>query len=246
MSRLPAIRWGTPARSGCNRSSKIEIEMNASLIAAALRPRESRAAPSGELHIQSTGCGGLSSSADGRFLARSVFRNSTGNVVGRNELQIQLSSLLCEPSAGGIWFHTRPFFIDVFSSEFHHSVDSCGQVVCHRAERLGRDELGCNLRKFAHRALWLGMRLHAASRRAVAARFTTLRVPLVRTLPPLIRLSGHRPSLAKLAVRQTCFSVFQRLMSNTDLGDDRMHGLYLQASDSRQVDSCHVPELLLN
>src|SRR5207248_5964006 len=32
---------------------------------------------------------------------------------------------------------------------------------------------------------------------------------------------------------------------HTDLGNDRLHGLYLQASDSRQVDSCNAAELVL-
>src|SRR5260370_13134898 len=73
---------------------------------------------------------------------------------------------------------------------------------------LGAASLDRNLRKFAPRALWLRIRLHAARRRAVAARLTTWRVPRFSTLPPLIRLSGHSPSQ-----EANCFSVFHRLIS---------------------------------
>src|SRR3954454_22019227 len=38
------------------------------------------------------------------------------------------------------------------------------------------------------------MRLHGATRNAVAARFTSWRVPLLSTLPALILLSGHSGS----------------------------------------------------
>ena len=52
----------------------------------------------------------------------------------------------------------------------------------------------CESTEIGTSALWLRMRFQAAKRKAVAARFTTWRVPRLRTLPPLTRLSGQRRS----------------------------------------------------
>jgi hypothetical protein len=73
---------------------------------------------------------------------------------------------------------------------------------------LGAPSLELSRRNLAPKALWLRSRAEAASRSAVEARLITCRVPRLSTLPPLLRLSGHKPSQ-----EAKCFSVFQRRMS---------------------------------
>src|SRR5258708_8789201 len=70
---------------------------------------------------------------------------------------------------------------------------------------LGAPSLERSRRNLAPKALWLWSGAEAASRNALEARLTTCRVPRLSTLPPLMRLSGHRPSQ-----EAKCFSVFQR------------------------------------
>ena len=59
---------------------------------------------------------------------------------------------------------------------------------------LGAPSLERSRRNLAPKARWLRSRAEAASRNAVEARLTTCRVPRLSTLPPLMRLSGHKPS----------------------------------------------------
>jgi hypothetical protein len=73
---------------------------------------------------------------------------------------------------------------------------------------LGAPSLERSRRNLSPKALWLRSRAEAASRKAVEARLITCRVLRLSTLPPLIRLSGHKPSQEVKS-----FSVFQRPMS---------------------------------
>jgi hypothetical protein len=84
-------------------------------------------------------------------------------------------------------------------------------------------------RNFAPGALRVRIRLQAARRKAVAARFTTRRVPRLSTLPPLVRLSGHKPSQ-----EAKCFCLpLTHIQSH--LRDHRLRNLDVDAVNLSQI-----------
>ena len=92
--------------------------------------------------------------------------------------------------------------LDVGRAESHQVVYDPRQLVRRRRDRLGRPQTRTLTTQVRPRALELRIRLHAASRRACAARFLPRRVRLDFTLPPVLCQLGHKPSqLAK------CFTV---------------------------------------
>src|SRR6202521_89320 len=75
---------------------------------------------------------------------------------------------------------------------------------------LGAPKLARSRLNFAPRYVLLRHKLVAAMRKAVAARFSTWRLPRWYTLPPVILLSGHSPSQ-----EAKCASVGHLLISRT-------------------------------
>jgi hypothetical protein len=73
---------------------------------------------------------------------------------------------------------------------------------------LGAPSLERSRRNFLPRYGWPPRPYSEAKALGEQARLTTCRVPRLSTLPPLLRLSGHKPSQ-----EAKCFSVFQRRMS---------------------------------
>ena len=100
----------------------------------------------------------------------------------------------------------------------------------HGGDRFGGAEFGTYLRNLAPKALWLRSRAQAASRSAVDARLTTCRVPRLSTLPPLLRLSGHKPSQ-----EAKCFFCLPATHVYAHFGDDGLCILHINAIDSRKV-----------
>src|ERR1700674_1531306 len=67
-------------------------------------------------------------------------------------------------------------------------------------------------------------------RNAVAARLITWRVPLLSTLSPLMRLSGHNPNH-----EAKCASVFHRAHVQPHLADHGLGYQHVYAVNSRQI-----------
>src|ERR1019366_3242545 len=74
------------------------------------------------------------------------------------------------------------------------SIYQARQSVGHGGDRFGSSQMARSRLNFAPRYVLLRHKLVAAMRKAVAARFSTWRVPRGYTLPPVILLFGHSPS----------------------------------------------------
>jgi hypothetical protein len=64
-------------------------------------------------------------------------------------------------------------FVDIFVSEFQHSVHKPSEFVGHSRNRFRRSQFAAQSAEVAPNALWLRSKLQAAIRSAVAARLVT-------------------------------------------------------------------------
>ena len=126
-------------------------------------------------------------------------------------MQIQFTGLALEPlesllaESSVIMLHP---LVDVLRAKFEHAVDQTGKFVGHRGDGFGRAKAGSEAPIVGAQGTLTVPQILRGQAQGVGGAVDDRTGPRASTLPPLIWLSGHKPSQ-----EAKCFSVFHRLMS---------------------------------